>query len=231
MNTQHTLLKKILLVAVVLVAIICLIIVWLSITFRIVSTDPALDKVSTISAYFKVTFNKKLSNNNLHVTSTPSGFVGTAYITNQSIIIPFKTILQSGKHYSITIISVESTSGKQLTNKVFNFTPTYIPSSQLSKEQQQAILKNELGGGYNSSDPILSHLPYNTTSFNLTQDTTKPQGSSTGVPLFAVIKLAGADMGNPDAAIAQYKQQIADYISSLGLNPANYPITYTIQQP
>ena len=92
------------------------------------------------------------------------------------------------------------------------------------------------GKGFNPSslllqttlEPLLTHLPYKTTDYSLTAS----YGSgSNGQPILqvdAVIRMAAADAGSPDA-VNRYKQEVIDYINSCGVNATSYVINYTVQ--
>jgi len=93
--------------------------------------------------------------------------------------------------------------------------------------------------GYTSSvpgaqtiiEPLLNQLPYATTDFSLSADFGSSASGAPKLNIDATILLSQSDTGNEDSATDQYKQEALDYLSSLGVNPANYTINYTIQQP
>lgn len=73
------------------------------------------------------------------------------------------------------------------------------------------------------SDPILKHLPYSTADYSVVLD------PSTEKTLKATIRTTAADERfNSDLAIKKYKADLNDWITSIGLNPADYKINYTI---
>jgi len=205
--------------------------IWHQLTFHIVSTEPSVSKVSTIAPFFKVTFSQTITDSGLSIQSSQSNLIGTPLVAGKVLTIPFKAALTSGKVYTITLVNVDSSNGKKITNKAFTFKPYYIASSELPADQQQAILKEQIDNTTNSNDPILSHLPYQTTDFTLSEVTTPVKNPPKNLPLLATITLSQADSGDQAAAVAQYKQEVTSYITSLGLNPANYDITYVVQTP
>lgn len=90
--------------------------------------------------------------------------------------------------------------------------------------------------GYNPSvlrlqssiEPMLNHLPYKTTDYTLVADFTSGINGEPKLTVDATLRIAAADAGNT-TVINQYKQEVASYISSFGLSPANYTINYTVQ--
>lgn len=214
----------------ILLAVLLGLIIWQKITFRIVGINPSASTFSTVSPFFKVTFSQTLSSSGMTVTGTPSGFTGTPSVSGKVLTIPLRTPLVTGQTYTITITNIQSTHGKQITNQTYTFKPSYVPSSNLPDDQKQAILQQEnIGGTANTTDPILDHLPHQTTDFRLSQDTTPQKTPPANVPLYATLTLSQADLSNQDAAVSHYKQEVLDYITSLGLDPSHYSITYTIQ--
>jgi len=75
---------------------------------------------------------------------------------------------------------------------------------------------------------MLSHLPYRTTDFSLTADFVSGQNNQPKLTIDAKILLSQADMSSQDQAVALYKQEVLNYINSLGLNPSNYTINYSV---
>jgi hypothetical protein len=207
--------------------------VWHTLTFHVISTEPSTGKVSTVAPFFKVNFSQELSSDDVQITSSPSILIGKTTISGKVLTIPFKTTpLTSGKTYSITIASITSTRGDKIKNVTFTFKPTYIPSSELPKDQQQALLKLQGGGQPAPTNPITKDLPYETTNFMLsTVVGATADNKAEKFPLLAIITPSEADMGDESTAVAQYEQAVAAYITSLGFNPSSYNITYRIQNP
>jgi hypothetical protein len=92
-----------------------------------------------ISPYVKFYFNQPLSTKDLSVTSQPEAF-GNPKLQGKTLTLSVTTPLDTSQSYTVTIHSIRSTSGKQLTDQVFRFTPQDIPFQKLSKAMQQAIL-------------------------------------------------------------------------------------------
>lgn len=134
--------RKFIILFVVVVALLGVLMIWRSSTFHIVSTAPSIHNVSTVSPYLQIQFSQPLSTDHLKIR-TSSSFTRSPEVSGKTLTIPFVVPLASGQNYSITLVSVRSVKGKTIVNKVFRFKPTYIPSSQLPANQQQALLKNE----------------------------------------------------------------------------------------
>lgn len=206
--------------------------IWQQLTFHIVSTSPSVDRVSTISPYFKITFSQPVTKAGLQVKVSPDASVGAPSVSGKVLTLPFNTPLRSGRTYTITLVSIRSAKGKTIADRTFIFKPTYIASSDLPEDQKRAILQNEnIGGTANTKDPILARLPYQTTDFLLEQDVTPQKNPPKDLALNATLILAQADMGDEDGAVAARKQEVLNYITSLGLDPSKYSITYIVQTP
>lgn len=75
------------------------------------------------------------------------------------------------------------------------------------------------------SDPILKHLPHSTLNYRITLDPSLPY------TLSVVISTTAADeRGDANAAISRYKEQVLDWIHSVGLDPQDYTINYTYKR-
>ena len=110
--------------------------------FHIVSTSPGLKKVPSVTSFFNINFNKKLSSSGLLVSSNPS-IIASSKIQDKTLIIQLKGGLIANKAYSIILNDVEDTAGNHITKKKLLFTPKNIPYQELSEEQKQAILQGQ----------------------------------------------------------------------------------------
>jgi hypothetical protein len=202
-----------------------------TVVFRIVSTNPSLHDVSYMSPFLNVTFNKPLSSGNL-ILSTTGGAIASHRVSNNVLTITLKEPLQIHHTYTITIQAVESKSGAHLTNKQFTFTTTNTGYNSLPKDQQNALTaKNQDTYVPVKQDPILTSLPHSTLDYILQPTYVTSQNGQSQLQLQAQLLVRPGVTGTAeDAAVAQYKQEVNDYISSVGLNPANYTIQYQIVQ-
>jgi hypothetical protein len=221
---------KILIGAVLVIVAVALFVVLVVLPFHVVGTNPSSQSVTTLTPFFDIEFNKTLSSSGLAVSSNPS-IVRSFSVQNKTLVINLSPLLLSGgKTYTITVNSVKSTSGQELLNKTFSFSPHQSTFSGLPSDQQAAILKAQQQGQSQpvNNDPILKYLPHGTLDYTLTAAYATVNGQ-TKLQLNAVLLLTGADLSTnqtEQAAISQYKSEVNQYITSLGLNPGNYSINY-----
>jgi hypothetical protein len=129
----------IVLVLIVLIAVAAYLVIVNS-KFHVTGTNPGTAKVATISPFFKVNFNKKLSKSNLSVSSEPS-VIKSYDVDGKVLVINLNTPLIAGKSYSVNVKSIQDTAGETLTDKNFGFIPQVIEAQDLPKDQADAILK------------------------------------------------------------------------------------------
>ncbi len=197
--------------------------------FRVVSTNPATNQVSSATPFFDVTFNKPLLERGLKITSSPN--IVDSYAAKGRVIDISLAPMTINNTYIITIHSVLATDGETITNKSFRFVANYISPSNVSKKQQQAILNNQDNYSTPINDPIMAHLPYQTLNFSLSAQVTPGSNGKSGLVLQAQLLLSEADMSDQVAGVAQDKQMVVNYIQSLGLNPTKYNIEYSVSTP
>jgi len=193
--------------------------------FRVVGTSPATGKISTISPWLDIDFNRQITQKGFSISHIPK-FVNNYTLGKEMLVLNLNTPLDSGQVYSITF-SVTDTVGDKLINKTVSFQPNNIPFSSLPKDQQKTILNDQAAYSRAHNNPILAYLPHNTIDYNLSGS----YNNHSQLILYAELFLSEADMSNQNSAIANYKQEVASYIESIGLNPANYNIDYSISSP
>jgi hypothetical protein len=113
--------------------------------FRITTSNPSLNNVATISPFLKLTFNRQLTNNGFSISSSPSIITGHTISGNQldlTLNSP-SSPLNDNKTYTITL-SIAATDGERITNKQITFTPKYVPSQDIPKDQGAAILQHQV---------------------------------------------------------------------------------------
>lgn len=76
------------------------------------------------------------------------------------------------------------------------------------------------------SDPILIHLPYSTFNYTVTADINANNKADLNVNM--VLYTSDTRDGNRDNSINKYKTEITNWITSIGLSPADYLINYSI---
>src|SRR5262249_32745118 len=119
-----------------------------------------------------------------------------------------------------------------INNKSIKFTAQSLSYNQMPKDAQKYLVSHQDNYAPVQKDPILASLPYSTLDFNL--DSSFPTGKN-GKPtlvLQAQLLLApGVTGAEATTDTEQYKQEVLDYIKSLGLSPDNYTIQYqTVQE-
>ena len=198
--------------------------------FRVVSTHPDLSRVPTSSTFIDINFNQSLDSQNVTtlVTGDPSRIVKNTEIDNKSIRIFFNQPLNDKGKYRIDLGPIVSKSGKKIHSYSLVIRAYYVPLEQLSKNDQNAVLQQPSNDEV-ANDPLLSHLPYGGIHFSL--KATSDPSSKSKVSIEAHILLDNSDIGNESAAVTAYKQEVVSYIQSLNLDPANYNITYIVEEP
>lgn len=111
---------------------------FLSFHFHVVSTNPNTKQVGSISPFFRVNFNKTLSNDNLSVTSNPDA-ISSYKVSGKTLDIDLANPLTVDKTYTITIESISAKDGSRITNKSFTFKAQDIDFEDLPQDQQDAI--------------------------------------------------------------------------------------------
>jgi hypothetical protein len=229
-NTQFPL-KKIIVPLVLIAAVIVSLLIVRSMQFRLVSTDPSTSAVSNISPFIKINFSKTLDAKG--VTITPDNMLIDSYsVDNKTITVNLKA-MYIGKTYTINLGQVRSQEGKVLSNLSVRFTAKDISFKELSKDQQQAILKRQDAAPKASNDPIFQYVPYSTLSYTINAYVgATSQTNPSGVYLKADILISNAELsGDLQGTINQYEQAVRDYIQSKGLDPAAYVIDYNVVTP
>ena len=192
--------------------------------FHVVSTDPNIKKFSNAVPFFKINFNRTLSTSNVKVTSSPS-IISSYSVSGKTLDLSLLP-LSVGKTYAITLQSIADSRNQTITNQVFSFVAQAINPSGLPTDQRQAILRNQESYPAVQSNPIFKYLPYQTLSYSLTGQINGPE-----VIVNAKLYIDEAEVSNEMEAVAQTKQEVISYIQSIGLNPSNYNIVYTVVTP
>jgi len=116
--------------------------IYLSTTFHATDTNPSLSSVATVTPFLEINFNRPLSSSGVNVTSSPS-IINSYSVSGDQLKLNFPPMLQQNRAYTVTVESISDTTGKQLKNLHFTFTPKYISTGNLPEDQQQAILKRQ----------------------------------------------------------------------------------------
>ncbi|HUY53271.1 MAG TPA: hypothetical protein VMV24_01720 [Candidatus Dormibacteraeota bacterium] len=196
--------------------------------FHIVSTNPSTDSVSYMTPFFIINYNKALSST-VSISSSPN--LIRNYTVNGKLIDISLSSMRVGGNYFIDIKSIATTNGEVIKDKIFKFSAKNISYYNLPKDQQKNIINNQDRYPSPINDPITAHLPYLTIDYTLSTGIVAGANGKPELVLEAAILLSQADMSHEATAIANYKQEVISYIKSLGLNPSNYVINYTITTP
>ena len=197
--------------------------------FKVVSTNPPSTQMASWTPFFKINFNQAISKKGLSVSVKPDVLYGAGYVVNNNqLVFNLSVPMNTNQKYTLTVRSVTDQHGQTIKNLVYSFTPKNLPISKLPNDQKEALTaRNESSPIY--KDPILKHLPYYSVNFNLTASFTTGQNNLPSLVLTAKLFIPAAYTGSLEQQmINQDQQSVLQYISSLGLNPANYTINYSI---
>jgi hypothetical protein len=189
--------------------------IYRSVIFRVVSTDPPVDSVATISPYFRINFNKELSQD-ISVSLEPASTSYTSKIEGSSISLLFNDILPENQKYEVKISNISSTNGKRLSDKSFVFTTKIISSKKLSIGQRKLLDENQ--ERYKEKifdDPLVKLLPFrgggNEFQISYTVNTVNQN------PQLVIVIASNTPKGQEDAL---------NWIRLVGFDPADYKISY-----
>lgn len=198
--------------------------------FHVVRTNPSMRGVSVISPFIKVDFNKKLNPSSLDFSSS-DGLIVAHSVNGKEVYFSLGS-MQLNTKYSLSINSITSIDGKVLRNIRYTFSPSDVSYIKLPKDQQKAISNRQDVYQPTKSDPILAHLPYGTPDFQLVAKVIDDAKKVPSLVIEASLLPSAADARtNEAAALNQYKQEVIDYIKSIGLDPGNYNIQYQTVEP
>lgn len=223
--------RQILVMALTLVILLCFALVLLfnsSSKFHIVRTNPSEGQISYLSPFFDISFNKTLDNN--VSLSGSSGLIKDSFVNGKTIDIDLNQ-MTIGNNYFIEVDYASSSGHNVIKNDILKFTAKNISAEVLPKDQQKTILKNQEDYPALTDNPIFKYLPHSTLDYTLSALITKGPNGASELILQANIFLSQVDMSNETAAINGYEQYVVSYIKSLGLNPDDYTISYSIHTP
>lgn len=127
--------------------------------FRLVGTDPAMNKFSSSVLFIKISFNKSLIANKLTITGSDNSV--DSYSVNGSVItVLLNSPLETGKQYQLNVVGISNAQGQKLANQVFVFTPQNLPESSLSVAQKSALDKVQSNYHALVNDPVIKLLPF-----------------------------------------------------------------------
>lgn len=195
--------------------------------FRIFTTNPALNKVTTLAPFIKVHLTEPTTKDNVSIASQP---VVKSYEVSGKVITIYLNDLEKGERYTITIDSIRSDQGHVLTKKKLKFTAKESNWETLPEDQKEAVLKFQDENPAYLDDPILAYLPHQTPNYVLSAviDKSELRLAIKITPSFADTLDSGAI--DPEA-FERYKKEALDYIQSLKLDPLSYKIDISEDNP
>jgi hypothetical protein len=219
--------KKIVALGIVIVLVVIAYVAVSNLGFKIKAVRPPLDSVGALTPYIDFSFNKTLDSETTKVESSPAWVITQQDVQTNKIRVFLQRPLIVGSTYKLSL-SAKAAGGDKMIRRTYSFTVKDIPFEKLPKEQQEYLTTGQNQGAF--KDPILADLPHATPEYKLSGSLDNSQRPAK-LKLQATLYLTQADMSNQDAAEAQYKQNVQEYISSLGLNPDDYQIIYVDSLP
>lgn len=118
--------------------------------FRVLNTDPATSKITTITPFLKVTFSEPLSKDGLSVSADPN-IIDSTSIDGSTLTIMLQAPTTEDTTYKITLNSITSTTGNTIKNKVFSFKPTFTNPVGLPEDQEKVLKERDNNKPYTVS--------------------------------------------------------------------------------
>lgn len=201
--------------------------------FRVVKTVPDISgTVSTSTNGFKLVFNRQLDANQdyMKTVNDPEKHVRSIKTEGNQLIVITQQNLED-KKYKFEIKNIRAGDGSSIPSVKFDYNARYKAYNKLLKEHQKLI--ETIAHEPAVTLPILPYLPHSTLNYKLdvVYDDEEESGAIGKPVLSAKIFLSGSDVRiDREGAIARYKQEVLDYIKSLGFNPNDYTIFYEISE-
>ena len=137
--------------------------IYATLQYRITGTNPSTSKITKLTPFIQVNFNRTLQAAGIQITSS-ADIVQSYSVSGSALKILFKSPLTVGATYTITLVNIPETKGKSLTNKQLHFKVIDATFASLPKDQQQAILAAQSNHPYaidyvtfNGLDELLNH--------------------------------------------------------------------------
>jgi hypothetical protein len=217
-------------IAAVLVIVAIGFTIYQQLNFKIVGTEPSLSKVTDISPYLKIDFNREVSASGLDVSSRQP-IIASAKTHGKTLEIDFKpSAVKAGQHYSVQLRAIHAKNGRRISNKTFSFTAKKGKVKQLPKKQKKQLIKRQSQFTSSMKDPMLRHLPYSNLDFRMEpiiHDSQQPNKTTLTLDVHLLLPPNTSDQ-QAKALVSKYKKEAQDYIKSFNLNPANYDIHYHV---
>ena len=177
--------KKLLVASVVVVLLFVVGLFFWNLRFHITGTNPPLSSVDFVIPYIDVTFNKSLDPKSAVVNSS-SPVKAYAVVGSKDLRIYLQAPMTANKSYTLLIKSIESSGNSLLINQKLTFVARNVDFNQLTPAEQKEIINEQSQFPPSMEDPILSHLPYGTLDYNLT-DSYQTVGGKTKLILVPLV--------------------------------------------
>jgi hypothetical protein len=181
--------------------------------FRLVSSDPPINKVTVISPYIEFKFNRSLSKNIL--VSSNSKVINSFSIKDKSIMVKLNYPMPLDNEYTLSIKNITSTEGKSLPDKIIKFKTINASNSNITKGQREVLLNNQKQYNNDMYNGLPVLLPFNGPNLGYRIDYIY-DSTINGGKLTVIIS----------AKNDQEKQNATNWIKSKGFDVNNYQIEY-----
>lgn len=213
------------------VALVAWGIIYNVVLFHVTSVSPNPNNASYLSPRLVVTFNKDLAADGVAVTLDNNALKTAVDRNKLTITLPGN--FEGNKTYNIDINSVNSRAGDVIKDHIIQM-HTVLSSDSLTAEDQQLILdQQEANKSPVINDPIFNYLPHSTLDYSMDAVINNADTSLQSLTIEIKLLLTAADVKiDRNAAIAQYKQEAMDYLSSLkGIDISKYNVEVTVNDP
>lgn len=194
---------------------------------KYVSNLPADSRNSINTAIYKIVKNNlktsdiNVSDATIRKGSATYNYNASTNVNSGSFIVDMQTIKQS------YLISYEWSSDDTNVNlSGYTSAASCLPANELIYGDFNCVDSFSNSITNINRDPILDHLPYST--FNYTVTASMNAQNKVDLNVSMILYSSDTRDGNRDNSINKYKVEIVDWIQSIGLNPANYLINYSI---
>jgi hypothetical protein len=204
--------KQLILIGLFILLILFIYFTNLSLTFHVVSINPSLSDINSITPYIDINFNDTLKQK-ISISSDPN-IIKSYAISGKRIRLYFNLPLNSNSKYTISLSSVTDQNNHKL-NLSYSFTPIFKVNN-LSKQENQYLLNQQVQ--YNQAslnNQLMAILPF-------TSPNNAYEVNYRNVNGFVIIVTAQGEP-NQQAALAWLKAE--------GYNINNYHIQYVNQAP
>lgn len=200
--------------------------------FRLIGSIPTTNgNIPTSTGVMRLNFNRKLKDIDYSqkIDGNESNIVTSTKVEGTTLLV-YLTTLEENKSYRFNINSVTSETGEVINKVSVNVLAVYVPYDKLPKEQQD--LEASQTDQNNHSDPILALLPHQGNQFYLEASYVEDDDGVVQLILEAQLFLSRDEVPqNREQVINSYEQRVFEFIKSNQLNPDNYHIRYTVNEP